>query len=84
MNYYNYFIMCKKLQSLLEKAHLKNTHIWGAVLTGGGQPNPNLLNRFSQVTVINCPNSKIKFLLKIRERCNKKKYFFVNQRFTLA
>ena len=47
----------------LGKAHFKkNAHIWAGVPTGGGGvwPNPNLLNRFCQVTEINCKNSKTK------------------------
>ena len=57
-----------------EKVHLL-THatargvgknIFGSLSQQGAVcPNPNLLNRFSQVTEINCPNSKIKCILKV-------------------
>ena len=55
-------IVVTKRLTFLGKAHLKNnTHFWASVPTGGGVwPNPNLLDRFSQVTEINCPNSKTK------------------------
>ena len=44
----------------LQGPWVKNTHIWSSVPTGGVWSNPNLLNRFSKVTEINCPNSKTK------------------------